>query len=86
MENRFSSEPSHKDYGPGRMATVTKHDTNDLAFVPRYVLVGTAGDLNVTDMQGNEVAIPHLAAGVWHPMRVMKIRTGGAADSIVIAD
>jgi hypothetical protein len=69
------------------LAAVTPHDTNDLAFLSRGVYVGVTGNLAVLDAAGNAVTITSLAAGVWHPLRLSRIKsTGTTATSILIGE
>lgn len=64
---------------------ITKHDSNDLAFVTRGIYVGGSGDLSVT-MAGGETPITFvgLAAGVIHPIRASRVlSTGTTATGII---
>ena len=48
---------------------ITKHDTNELAYVTRGIYVGVTGNLKVTLVDGSVVTFIGLAAGVIHPIR-----------------
>lgn len=68
-----------------RFAAVTPSDDTDLVNRPRAVLVGSQGDLSIIDEAGDTTVIPGVAAGVWHPMRPVRIRaTGTTATNIRI--
>lgn len=71
---------------PARHAfAITKHDSNDLAFVTRGIYVGGTGDLSV-DLAGGETAVVFvgLAAGIIHPIAATRVRsTGTTATSII---
>lgn len=71
--------------GPVESAfSVTPNDAADLAFATRGVYVGVSGDLHVTLADGDEVTFVGLAAGVIHPIRVLRVHaTGTTATSIV---
>jgi hypothetical protein len=67
-------------------ALVTASDSADLTHATRGISFGTAGALKVTMFGGETVVIPSgaLAAGVVHPLSVMRIwSTGTGASSIV---
>lgn len=67
-----------------RFYAVTPNDGADLAFFCRGIILGVAGDVKVTDMDGNAVVLPSLAAGVVHPIRAKRIwATGTTATNIV---
>lgn len=66
-------------------ASVTPSDSANLTFVPRGVYVGGAGDVAMTDSEGELVTFVGLAAGVIHPLSPYKIySTGTTATNIVI--
>lgn len=57
---------------------ITPDDDSDLADVATGLYVGTSGDVAVilaNDTQ--EVVLPNLAAGVWHPMCVKRVLDTG---------
>lgn len=71
---------------PPQPFLITPHDTNLLDFITRAISIGTAGNLKVKTMDGNDVVIPAnaLAIGIQHVMRVQMVySTGTAADEIV---
>ena len=71
---------SFYDSTPALTATkATKHDTN--VQKARSLWVGTAGTLNFTDANGNDVTNFPAKEGLI-PIVVTKIRTGGTADDI----
>jgi len=62
---------------------ITPSNTNDLgANVTRAIYVGTSGDLHIIMADGSEVTLPDVAAGIFHPLRVLQVfATGtGALD------
>ena len=65
-------------------ASVTPHDTNDLANTSRGVYVGVSGDVKVDLVGGDTVTFVGMAAGVIHPIRVTRVySTGTDATDIV---
>lgn len=67
-------------------ASVTPHDTNALAFVPRAVWVGGAGNIAVR-LPGDaaDVTIQNVSAGTLLPIRPTHIRaTGTTATNMII--
>lgn len=70
----------------GGVFLITPNDSADLSQITRAISFGTAGALKITDALGNTVTIPSgaLAAGILHPIRVVKVfSTGTGASSIV---
>lgn len=68
---------------------VTPADGTDLALpngdplVSRAIYVGVSGDVSVVTNGGEIVTVPALAAGIWHGMRVKRVRaTGTTATGI----
>jgi len=63
-------------------ASVTPHDTNELAFVTRALYVGTAGDVTVT-MAGTGASITFKAvpAGTILPIRVKIVLDTGTTQA-----
>ncbi len=63
---------------------ITPSDTADLAEIPRYVYVGSAGDLKVDMMDGGTVTFTAVPAGTLLPIRVTRVYlTGTTATGIV---
>ena len=64
--------------------TITPSDTADIPFKPRGVIVGVSGNLAVIDSLGVTTIIPSLAAGIFHPIRPVRVlATGTTATNIV---
>jgi hypothetical protein len=62
--------------------TVTPHDTNNLAFLPRAIMVGvTAGNVVMKDKAGNTATVP-FAAGEIKALRPAIITTASTATPI----
>lgn len=55
----------------------------DLTHVPRALYVGVSGDVVIQDMDGNQVTLVDLAAGVFHPIRCRKVLGATDATNIV---
>lgn len=72
---------------PSHVALVTPNDDNDLGYATRGVSFGTAGALKVTTVGGETVTIPSgaLAAGVIHPLRVVRIWSAGTGALNIVA-
>lgn len=72
-----------------RMAAVTTNDTNELAFYPRALWLGTGNAssiLQIVDAAGTTLNITGLAVGVWHFIRAVKITTATTFSNIVMGD
>ena len=54
-------------------ASATKSDTANLAHPSRGIYVGTAGDVHVLTTGGDEVTFKNLAAGMVHPISVLRV-------------
>ena len=82
MSDRFQSHRVALDSPAKEVAKVTKDDLSDLPDgTCRSLLVGTAGTANIVDAQGNDLANVPLQQG-YNPIRVARVKTGGAADDI----
>ena len=78
-----SHDPNTTDTSPGRHAqNVTPNDGVDLIYVSRALYLGTAGNVNVTLMDGTTIVLA-LGTG-WHPLRVTRVlATSTTATGIV---
>jgi hypothetical protein len=68
-----------------RYFAIVPDDDDFLPNVTRGLYVGTAGDVRVLgELDTVAVTLPNLAAGIWHPMRVLRVyATGTTATDIV---
>ncbi len=71
--------PFHNDYPALTAVKATKNDSNTQK--ARALWIGTAGTLNITDWNGNDLTNFPAKEGLL-PMAVTKVRTGGTADDI----
>lgn len=61
---------------------ITPHDTNELAYITKYLLVDVAGVVKITFEDGTTDTI-QLAAGVWHKIAAKIVwSTGTTATGI----
>ncbi|WP_338549492.1 spike base protein, RCAP_Rcc01079 family [Roseovarius phycicola] len=56
---------------------ITPEDANDLATIPRAIMVAGAGDLNVVLKTGDTLTLPGLTPGVIYPFRVVRVLSTG---------
>lgn len=61
-------------------ASVSPSDSTDLTYVS-IVRVGTAGDVKITDSEGNAVTIPSVQAGETLPVLVARVWSTGTTAS-----
>lgn len=69
---------------PGKMATVSPHDTNELDFISTCFWVGVSGTVVGKGADGALVDLPAVIAGCWHPGRFKTITTESTATGIRI--
>ena len=63
---------------------ITPSDSNDLAMIPRALMVAEAGDVAVVMKDGSTGILPALQPGVPYPVRVRRVLvTGTEATGIV---
>lgn len=80
----MSGQMDGREAPAGNAAAVSKHDTNELAYVTRGIYVGGEGDVAVTMAGGGNVTFVAVPAGTILPVRVTKVlSTGTDATSIV---
>jgi len=69
---------------PVNIVAITPDDTNDLAREIRCLWVGVTGNVKIRTPGGQEVTLPAVAAGGWHPIRAQKVfATGTTATTIL---
>ena len=62
---------------------ITPNNNADLICPTRGIYIGTFGDLRVRMLSGVDITFPGLAAGVAHPLEVIRVFvTGTTADEI----
>lgn len=67
--------------GPlSRLAALTLHDSNNFADVYRAICVTTAGNYTIIT-PGDDAVTVYLAAGIFHPIRCVRINATGAAST-----
>ena len=67
--------------GPlARLFALTLSDSTNFADVMRAICVTTAGNYTVVTPAGDAIAV-NLAAGVFHPIRCIRINSTGAASA-----
>jgi len=64
--------------------SVTPNDSTDLTYVTRAVLVGVSGDLEIIDRAGVTTIIPNLAAGMFHPIRAVRIKDANTTATSIV--
>lgn len=67
-----------------RAESVTAHDTDTIEQT-RGLYVGTAGDLVATMADGNDATFANLAAGIVHPLQVIRVKATGTAAADILA-
>jgi len=69
------------------IASVTPHDTNDLLFPTRALMVGTAGDIAVITVGGETITIPSavVTANPLLPIAVTRVLNTGTGASNILA-
>lgn len=71
--------------GPHNVASVTPHDSNDLANTAYCLWVGAVGDVRLITLGGQTVTLSNVAAGMWHAMPCTRIlSTGTEATEIFV--
>lgn len=65
---------------------VTPDDGADLPDgIAQAIYVGTAGNVTIQDATGTQVTISDLAAGVWHPIRTLRVYATGTTATEIVA-
>jgi hypothetical protein len=84
QQNLFDDNLTPVDAPALHAFAVTPADGSDLANATRGVYVGAAGSLKVDMVGSGTVTFANLAAGVIHPLRVVRIyATGTTATGII---
>ena len=70
----------------GSAAAVTPNDSTDLTGgVTRGLYVGVSGDVNVDMEDGETVLFTAMAAGIVHPLRVLRVRSTSTTATNIVA-
>jgi hypothetical protein len=67
-----------------KLGSITPSDSANLSAPIRALYVGVSGSVKLVDMNGNTITLVSLAAGVFHPVRAVKVfNTDTTATGIV---
>ncbi len=84
MADEFSSYRGGLTAPASHGAAITPSDSAALLRSTRAIYVGTAGDLSVRLVSGDEVTLSSMIAGMVYPLRVTHVlATGTTADGLV---
>lgn len=62
----------------------TQSDTENVKEF-RAIMVDATGDTKITNSDGEDVVLPSLVAGIWHPCRAVRVwSTGTTATTVVV--
>lgn len=74
---------THVKYAESAFA-ITPDDNNDLAYPTRGLYVGSAGDVAVVMVNGDAVTFSTLAAGIVHPLGVIRVKSTGTTAANIM--
>lgn len=84
MVDTFSSHVTSVTSPPERALAVTPSDTVDLPFVSRAIYVGTAGNLRVLTLEGDDVTYANIAGT--KVIRVKRVYATGTTAADIISE
>lgn len=68
------------------LISVTPDDDNDLPEgTTRGIYVGVSGDVTVISVSGSTITLVGLAAGVFHPIAVTRVKSTGTNATDIVA-
>jgi len=80
----MADQPIRSDRSALRAISITPNDSADLDVITRGMYVGVSGDLAVHMADGSIATFVGLAAGVIHPLSVVRVlATGTTATDII---
>ena len=85
MDNRFAVNEQLPTGSSRRAAAVVPSDTVDLAFVPRYLWVGTGGNVSVITAAGDTVTFAAVPSGYRLEISVTRVLAGGTTANMIVA-
>jgi len=81
---------TYKPYSSGlespasNFVLVTPNDAAELAVLPRFLIIGTAGTISLTNADGQDITFP-VQAGQVLPLRPTRVRTTGTTATGIVA-
>lgn len=82
-----TTAPANSQFGDtspaGMYAAVTPHASTELPYVSRALYVGTAGNLVAVRADGTEVTFANVPAGMFLPIRAIRVDDTSTASDIV---
>lgn len=82
LDPNLETGPNRIQSGPVRMRTVTL-DTAYGEFA-KWLYVGGAGNVNLTQWDGTSITLHNLAAGVWHWVGSIMINSSGTTATDIV--
>lgn len=65
--------------------SVTPSDVTDFPRKSTGLYVGVSGNVSVVMANGNEVTMVGLAAGVWHPLQIIRVNATNTTATNILA-
>lgn len=84
MPDRFANHAASLDSPAASGFAITPSDGADLAEVTRAVYVGTAGNLAVTTLTGEDLLFVGVPGGTFMPVRLRRIKATGTTASAMV--
>lgn len=84
VESAYPIYNTPPGFSARKFEVITPHDTNDLAFETRGVLVGVAGDLEVIGADDTTAVVLPVQAG-WNPIAVTRILAANTTATGIVA-
>lgn len=85
MSDTFARLRRDADDPAAHAVVVTPSDSTDLTYATRGLYVGGAGNVKVTMLGGETVLFTALAAGVVHPLRVVRVWSTTTTATTIMA-
>lgn len=86
MADQFSNAADHVSAPATRAVSVTPHDTDALADIPKALFVGTGGNLTLRGAGGGSDTVwKNVASGTIVPLRAEYVRATGTTAADILA-
>jgi hypothetical protein len=84
-ENDFDRFQNQLNSPARRAVAITPSDADELPFVTRWIYVGTAGNLTVVLVDGDQVTFSNVPAGSWMYLMARQVRATATTAANLIA-
>ena len=85
MGDSFKNLGDSPEFSARRLAAVTPHDTNELAFVSKALFIATGGNISIIAVDDTDAVVMKVFDNTLLPVRARIVKSAGTTASGIVA-